>query len=94
MNFEIMQRLRLKWVRELGTAGRPMASEQSLAAYHRGFMDAVTETIEAAVRACHDTPTTLCQNGEFMSERCAKAVRALLSSPDAAQTPPQNGSEK
>jgi hypothetical protein len=46
------------------------------------------DVIEECVRVAYDTPTTLCQNGEFFSERVATAIRALK------QPRPQGGSTK
>ena len=40
-DFEVMKRARLRWCRELGYAGAPAPSEATLAAYHRGFNDAL-----------------------------------------------------
>jgi len=39
--------------------------------------------IEECAKVAESTPTTLCQNGDFFSERCAKAIRALKSAPSA-----------
>jgi hypothetical protein len=41
-DFEVMQKCRLKWLHEIGRhTNQPMPNEQALAAYHRGFIDAL-----------------------------------------------------
>lgn len=37
------------------------------------------DVIEECAKVAENTPTTLCQNGDFFSERVAKAIRALSS---------------
>lgn len=50
-DFDVMRESRLKWVRECAAQNLPMPSEQALAAYHRGFLDA----LEASSRKCEQS---------------------------------------
>lgn len=40
-DFDVMSKCRGKWCRERGEAGMTMPDSLALAAYHRGFMDAL-----------------------------------------------------
>lgn len=43
----------------------------------RGVSETRLAIIEECAKVAENTPTTLCQNGNFLSERVAKAIRAL-----------------
>jgi len=48
-DWEIMQKCRIKWARELAAAGRPPLDERMGAAYHRGFMDALNVALDRVI---------------------------------------------
>jgi hypothetical protein len=63
-DFEVMRRSRLRWVKEIGrNTDLPMPSLEALAAYHRGFMDALEV---ALVRVIND-------EREMQRRRCPDA---------------------
>lgn len=49
-DFDIMQKCRLKWVRELGqNTNQPCPTDQALAGYHRGFLDALEVALDKVI---------------------------------------------
>jgi hypothetical protein len=59
-------------------ASTPVRSESFRRNMIEGALYSVWDKcIEECAKAAENTPTELCQNGQFMSERCAKAIRAI-----------------
>lgn len=60
-DFEVMQKSRRKWVRECAEANRPMPSAEELAAYHRGFIDALVVALGVAIKETSAADVSSCE---------------------------------
>jgi Lar family restriction alleviation protein len=70
-----------------GTVERVVAAWNRRADLHRAEVEAaVKRAIEACAGKAEKTGTCLMPNGQFLSERCAKNIRALATDPEALES--------